>query len=54
MKSLKHHIRQFLRRMVQAETVQDREEARKVLRKAEKHQRKIEKLSKSGDQQETI
>lgn len=43
-KDLSHHEHRLLERMVQAETVTDRSEAQRVLRKADKHQRKVSRL----------
>jgi hypothetical protein len=44
MNSLEHHARRLLARMMQAETVTDPEKAEKIVRKAEKHQRKLNQL----------
>jgi hypothetical protein len=44
MKSIQHHSRRLLQRMLQAETATSRSEAQKVIRKAEKHERKLSKL----------
>lgn len=44
MKSLRHHASRLIARMMQAETVTDPEKAGKILRKAEKHQRKLNQL----------
>jgi hypothetical protein len=44
MKSIQHHSRRLLQRMMQAETATSRAEAQKVIRKAEKHQRKLSRL----------
>lgn len=44
MKSIQHHSRRLIQRMVQAETATTRTEAQKVIRKAEKHQRKLSRL----------
>lgn len=44
MKSIKHHTHRLIQRMMQAETATTRNEAQKVIRKAEKHQRKINRL----------
>lgn len=41
MKNIRHHIKKFLSLMVKAENVSTREEAQKIIKKAEKHQRKI-------------
>lgn len=47
MKGLEHHVRQFLRRMMQAQEVMDRAKAQRILKKAEKHQRKIRKITEA-------
>ncbi len=44
MKSLAHHSHRLLQRMLQAELAPSHEEALRILHKAEKHQRKINKL----------
>lgn len=44
MKSAKHHAYRLIQSMVQAETATTRTEAQKVIRKAEKHQRKLSRL----------
>jgi hypothetical protein len=44
MKSIQHHTHRLLQRMMQAETATSRAEAQKVIRKAEKHQRKLSLL----------
>lgn len=44
MNTVKHHTRRLIQRMLQAETATSRGEAQKVLRKVEKHQRKLSKL----------
>jgi len=41
MKPLTYHQRRLLQRFLEAETVTDRAEAQRIVRKAEKHQRKI-------------
>jgi hypothetical protein len=43
-KDLSHHEHRLLERMVQAENVTDRAEAQRILRKADKHQRKVSRL----------
>jgi hypothetical protein len=43
-KDINHHGRRLLARMVQAETVTDRSEAQRILKKADKHRRKISRL----------
>lgn len=42
--TIHHHSRRLLQRMLQAETATSRSEAQKVLRKVEKHQRKLSRL----------
>ncbi len=49
MKGLEHHVKQLLKRMMQAQEVTDRERARKILRKAEKHREKLERAGKCYD-----
>ena len=44
MKSVQHHTHRLIQRMMQAETATTRDEAQKVIRKAEKHQRKLNRL----------
>jgi hypothetical protein len=44
MKDIKHHTHRLIQRMMQAETATTRTEAQKVIRKAEKHQRKLSRL----------
>lgn len=44
MKSFNHHAQRLLARMVQAETVTDPERAKEIVKKAEKHQRKMSGL----------
>lgn len=44
MKSLRHHASRLIARMMQAEEVTDPKKAEKILRKAEKHQRKLNQL----------
>jgi hypothetical protein len=41
MKPLHHHVQRLAQRFLNAELVKDPEEAQRVVRKAEKHQRKI-------------
>jgi hypothetical protein len=41
MKPLHHHVQRLAQRFLDAELVEDPEEAQRVVRKAEKHQRKI-------------
>lgn len=44
MKPLDHHARKLAQRFLQAETTTDPDEASRIIRKAEKHQRKINKI----------
>jgi hypothetical protein len=44
MSDIKHHSRRFLNRMIQAEKATTRKEAKKIIRKASKHQKKLVKL----------
>ena len=41
---MNHHEKRLLARMIQAETVTDPEKAEKIIKKAEKHQRKLNQL----------
>jgi len=43
-KGIEHHEKRLLERMVQAETVTDRTTAQRIIRKANKHQRKMSRL----------
>jgi hypothetical protein len=43
-KDINHHGRRLLARMVQAETATDRSEAQRILKKADKHRRKLSRL----------
>jgi hypothetical protein len=43
-KGIRHHERRLLARMVQAETVTDRSTAQRILKKVDKHRRKISRL----------
>lgn len=49
MKPLQHHLRRLAARLLEAETVANRKDAGRVLRKVEKHQRKIERLHEQLD-----
>ncbi len=53
MKSLKHHAKRLIARMMQAEKVTSPEQARKILRKAEKHKRKLDQLHSQNSPPET-
>lgn len=44
MNTIKHHSRRLLQRMLQAETATTRSEAQEIIRKANKHQKKLAKL----------
>lgn len=41
MKSIRHHLRKILSLMVKAENASTREDAQKIIKRAEKHQKKI-------------
>ena len=43
-KDINHHERRLLARMVQAETATDRSEAQRILKKVDKHHRKLSRL----------
>jgi hypothetical protein len=49
MKPLQHHLHRLAKHMLDAETVSTREDAQRVIRKAEKHQKKISRWHKLFD-----
>jgi hypothetical protein len=44
MKPLHHHVQRLAQRLLDAELVTNHEDAQRIVRKAEKHQRKVNRL----------